>query len=545
MGLIQDVGEKLAQGFLSMDDLVLGKGLISEGLSQLGLTGRTLAGTAVASANLAVRAVHGGVQAGAKTAAATAAALEDYVPGAGMARALARRLDEESAAGAEEASRLASHAVELTGGQPPRNPLTGEEWLTKSTPRGYSWSELAADTAVGSLGRLATLPLTLGLEAAAAMASSRAGRAAVDSALAGTGTMLEVLPGDDNDNTRLDTGEISEALMALTAGSGDSASRGAVALGEAAVRFSMGDSRMLRQAIEGAIEEMRRIAGHTEMSDLLPAVPISAALRQRARRVVEHAPEKLLQALERGPGGEAPATQTVLSAMLDDADNLRVFATEYPLALALMGTQAGIFLTAGMADAAEVESYLQDDGDGDGDDDDDATTARPSSATQLENILGQAPDGAYGGTAVGLAQDTAFLYASEVLGRDKALERTERLHGRDARERLEDDLSLDLDILRAEPGEERDALIRDHVAASGERALTRQRDSCQEQLAALEAFAGTLYGYRPKVFAERRDVLRTFLSLTHQHLALRGAEDGRAATAKARESFGRWLETVA
>ncbi len=541
MGLMQDIGGRFAQSFLSMDDLVLGQGLISEGMSQLGLTGRSLAGAAAVSANLAARAVHGGVQAGAKTAAATAAALEDYVPGAGMARALARRLDEEATAGAEEASRLASHAVELTGGQPPRNPLTGEEWLTKRAPRGYSWSELAADTAVGSLGRLAALPRTLGREAAAAMAASRAGRAAVDSALAGTGIMLEALPGNDNDNdnTRLDTGEISEALMALTAGSGDSASRGAVALGEAAVRFSMGDSRMLRQAIEGAIEEMRRIAGHTEMSDLLPAVPISAALRQRARRVVEHAPEKLLQALERGPSGEAPATQTVLSAMLDDADNLRVFATEYPLALALMGTQAGIFLTAGMADAAEVESYLQDDGDGD------ATTARPSSATQLENILGQAPDGAYGGTAVGLAQDTAFLYASEVLGRDKALERTERLHGRDARERLEDDLSLDLDILRAEPGEERDALIRDHDAASGERALTRQRDSCQEQLAALEAFAGTLYGYRPKVFAERRDVLRTFLSLTHQHLALRGAEDGRAATAKARESFGRWLETVA
>ena len=157
MGLIQDVGGKLVQSFLSMDDLVLGQGLVSEGLSQLMLSGRSVAGSVVVGSNVAARTVHAGIQAGAKTAKATAEVFDGIVPGAAMAASLAQRLDDEAGAAAEEASKLAAHAVELTGGERPRNPLTNEQWLSKSAPRGYGWGELAADTAFGSFGRLARI----------------------------------------------------------------------------------------------------------------------------------------------------------------------------------------------------------------------------------------------------------------------------------------------------------------------------------------------------------------------------------------------------
>ena len=98
MGLIQDVGGKLVQSFLSLDDLVLGQGLISEGLSQLGLSGRSVAGSALGSANVAVRSVHATIQVGAKTARATAAVFEGFVPGAGLARSMAERMDGEATA---------------------------------------------------------------------------------------------------------------------------------------------------------------------------------------------------------------------------------------------------------------------------------------------------------------------------------------------------------------------------------------------------------------------------------------------------------------
>ncbi len=100
------------------------------------------------SANVAARPVHAGVQVGAKTAGMAARAVEGLVPGAGLARSLAERLDEQATEAAARASRLANHAVELTGGELPRSPLNKEKWMAKGTPRGYSWGEIArAETA--------------------------------------------------------------------------------------------------------------------------------------------------------------------------------------------------------------------------------------------------------------------------------------------------------------------------------------------------------------------------------------------------------------
>ncbi len=533
MGLLQDIGGKLAQSFLSMEDLVLGQGLVSEGRSQLGLTGRSLAGGAAVSANLAARAVHAGIQAGAKTAGAAAAALEGFVPGAGLARSLAERVDHQARAAAQAASLLATQAVEMTGGEVPRSPLNNEKWISKGAPRGYSWGEIAADTAVDSFGRLAALPLRAGIDALVTAASSGTGRMAVDSALKGAGMMFDLLPGTRS--TRLDTGELRESLMAVTTSSGDSAARNVLGLAEATVRLSLGDTRKLRQSLNEAIEAMRLLAEHQDLDDLLPAVPISAMLKERARNVVDHAPTKLLKALERGSGGEAPAPGSILSALLDDAENLMVFATDYPLALALMAANTTLLMTAGMADVNEVESYVEDE----------TEKSRPWSVSQIEAYVGSAPEGALFEATVRAAQDTAFAYSSEILEREKALERAQRLFGKAARERLEDDVSLDLEILRARDDDERDRKIRQHIAAAEESTLRRQLDSCQEQLEALEAFTGSLFEYQPKNIAERKHALRAFLSLANQDLALRGTgESARTERLAAKAGFDQWLDSA-
>ena len=533
MGLIQDVGGRLVQSFLSLDDLVLGQGLFSEGLSQFKLSGRSVAGSMAVGSNVAARTVHAGIQVGAKTAKATASALEGLVPGAALARSLAERVDEEAAAAGEEASRLAAHAVELAGGDLPRSPLNQQAWLSKGMPRGYGWSDLAADTAVGTVGRLATMPLTLGIDSLMQMASTRGGRMLVDSSLKSVGMMLEMTPGTSS--TQLDTGDLRESLMAVTASSGDSAVRNCVALAEASARLAFGDTRKLHATLDEAIDQMRLLAAHGELGDLLPAVPISGTLRARARRIVDHAPAKFLAAIDRGEDGAAPTPAAVLAAVLADADHLRVFATEYPLVMSLMGTNASLFLTAGMVDVNEIEAYVQ------ADDDD---RSRPWSATQLEAYVGKAPQGTFFEATVRAAQDAAFTYSSDVLGREKALARAERLYGRAVRERLADDISLDGDVL-ASAGEARDARIREHIAGADDAAdLTRCRDRCQEQLESLDAFTDSLYDYQPKNIAERKEILRTFLSLVNQDLALRDAEDAaRAERLAAKSGFDAWVDS--
>lgn len=513
MGLLQDVAGKVAQSFLTLDDLVLGQGLVAEGFSQVGLTGRTVAGSLVGTANVAARTVHAGVQVGAKTAKMTAGALEGLIPGAGLARSMAERLDVRAGEAAADAAQLAARAVEMTGGWMPRSPLNQERWMAKDAPRGYTWGEIAADTAVDSYGRLARLPFDAGVDAMMRMASTGAGRMAIDSAFKGVGMMLDMMPGTSS--TQLDSGEIRESLMAVTSSSGDAAARNVLGLAEAAVRLAMGDTRKLRQSLSEAIQAMRLLADHQELDDLMPAMPISSMLRRRARNVVDHAPNKLLEALERGPEGQAPTPGAVLSAMLEDAGNLMVFATDYPMALSLMALNTSLSMAAGMVDASEVEAYVQAE----------TEKSRPWSVTQIEAYLGKAPEGQLITAAANAAQDSAFLYSSEALGREKALARAERLFGRTARERLENDVSLDLGILQAKEGEERDRKIRQHIAATGDDALMRQREDCQEQLESLSAFTGSLFEYRPKNVATRQRVLETFLSLSGQSLALRGTED--------------------
>jgi hypothetical protein len=532
---IADVGGKLASSFLTLDDLVAGQGVVGGGLAQIRQAGRLGAGSVLASSNLAARTFQLGVQAGAKTARLTAEAFEGVVPGAGAARKLAEKVDAQAAAAAEEASMLTARCVEMTGGASaaPRNPLTGERWVSKECPPGYTWAELTADTVVGPFGRIAMLPLTMGMDTASAAAATGAGRMTMGATVQAVNGLLDL----GSASSKLDRAELRDALMAVSSTTGNAVARDFVAIAEAAGRFTLGDARRLLRGMREGLEELRLIAAHDEMDELLPALPVSATLRRRARKIVDNPPKKFLAAIAERP----VRFGKVLRSLIEDAEPLRLFLVNYPQVVTLLGANTTMVLAAGLLDVGEIEDYVRDDG----------GKGTPWSAVGFEDWVGQAVLGKrdprlgyYPECAVRYARDVSFLYASEVLGRDKALARVDRLYGKDARDRAAADVSLYRDVLDAEAGEAREERIRDFIADAED--LIDCRDKGQEQLAALEDFAALPFQYVPEQAGERIAILRYFLSRTGQELALQveGADAGRrdAGRQEAQQAFAKWVD---
>ncbi len=541
MSLFKEVATKAAQSFLSLDDVVLGQGVLSSSLGQLGQAGRSLAGSVALSSNVAARAVCVGVQVGAKTARVTAGALQGWVPGAGLASRLAQQLDQQAARVGAEAAQLATHGVELAAPEPadgegssPRNPLTGEQWLAKGLPSGYGWRQLAADTAVDSWGRLALLPAAFGLDALRVAAASRPGRLASETTSKVAHRALDTLPGQAA--SQLDTEDLRQSLLALAGASGGASLRQVLAFGEAGWRLLFGDTRRLRRVINEGLDEMALLAGHGELEDLLPLLPLSRTLRESAQQVVDNPPRLFLAAL----AGADPGA--LLTALVDDAKPLRIFAIYYPQALSLLSAHAGLAVSAGLGDVSEIEAYVRGDSD-----------RRPASAAQLEAHVGKAlvgealgrqssTRGAFPRSAVRLAQEVVFLYASQVLGRQRALERSERLHGVEVRQRLAADPSLRDEISAADAGVAGERAIRAHIASSSSGRLNQERRNAERQLASLEAFSDLLLKFPPSLVERRLKALRTFLSLAHQRLALADQVKPGAARRAAFAGFSAWVD---
>jgi len=545
MSWIQDV-QKLAQTFLTLDDLVFGQELISESLSQVELAGRQAVGSVVVGSNVAARTFQVGMQAGAKATKVAAQSVEGFVPGAGTVRAFAERVDHGATEAAEEASRLASYGVELARGgarRPPANPVTGDPWLAKSAPREMTLGALLAETATGPLARIAALPFYLGADGFRAAAATRAGGLVQDAGYQGTNLLMDLLPGTGS--TSLDTIELRELLAAVASGAGEATGRDASGFLAAAVHLAAGDGQRLRRAIEEGVLKMRLLAEQPEVEEILPGLPLNKTVRRLAREIAQKPPKRLAAAL--GTESYAGRFSAILAAFLEDFDATRTFAVNYPIVLSALSTGSGALLGAGLYDAGEIERYVRsDDGESGG------GAARPWSVTDLETFVGQqtvadeddpdAVEGLFPASTVWLAQDVSFSYSSHVLGRQKALERMERIFGDEVRERVEADLSLDSDVMGAARGSDRDGKVRDWIAAVREETeLCRLRDRCGEQLESLQSFAASPFTYRPRQVEGRIEVLSTFLSLTGQQLAL-ASDDGVASRVEARQRFADWAD---
>lgn len=547
MSWIEDV-QKLAQKFLTLDDLVFGQELVSESLSQVELAGRQAVGSVVVGSNVAARTFQIGMQAGAKATKVAAQSVEGFVPGAGTVRAFAERVDHSATEAAEEASRLASYAVELARGgerRPPANPVTGDPWLAKSAPREMTLGGLLAETTTGPLARIAALPFYLGADGFRIAAASRAGGLVQGAGYQGTNMLMDLLPGTGS--TSLDTIELRELLAAVASGAGEATGRDASGFLAAAFHLAAGDGQRLRRAIEEGVEKMRLLAEQPEVEEILPGLPLNKTVRRLAREIADTPPRRLTAALAIESYTER--FSAILAAFLNDFDATRTFAVNYPIVLSALSTSSGALLGAGLYDAGEIERYVRsDDGQSGG-------MARPWSVTDLETFVGQqavcdeddpdAVEGLFPSSVVWLAQDVSFGYSSHVLGRQKALERLERIFGDEVRERVEADPSLDSDVIRARRGSDRDAKVRDWVAAVRDVAeLCRLRDRCVEQLESLQSFAAMPFVYVPDQVKERIEVLSTFLSLTGQRLAL-ASDEGVASRAEARKRFAEWAESAA
>lgn len=287
--------------------------------------GRYAAGSIVASANFAAQAASLGVRTGAAAAGALATAAGG-VPGAGLVRKMAEAVEREAAAAEEQASLRASASV---------------DGLANRLGDGRSeWVELAADTAAAPLSGLAAVAAAMGVEAFNSAASTRPGRAALDAVVR---------------NARGDAGAQRESLVAVASDSGAAAIRGGFSVAETAVRLAFSDTRRLRRAIAGGVDQMRLLADAGEMHDLLPVPAVDEEVRARARRVVERAPARLLAALEE----PSPRIGETLAAMLDDAEPLRVFVVAYSQVATLVVTRVSRLLIAGSLSFSDVEAFLE------------------------------------------------------------------------------------------------------------------------------------------------------------------------------------------
>jgi hypothetical protein len=546
--LLGEVGKRFGQAFLSLDDLVAGQSLVSGGLDQAAQVGRVAMGAAALSTQLAVRSMLLGVQVGAKAARASAASLRGLpgsgLLGLGLTEEWARRLDERATGAGAESSRLAAWSAELMGGEAaaPRNPLTREPWLAQGAPPAYSWPELAADTALGPLWRSAVLPAAAGADAACLAAGTRPARWTWRLARRGANALLDLWPGGGRAEGagRSRNAELRDAFAALVSGSGLRVPEAVAAFTEANARLAFGDLRQVRDALPKALEELASVAASGGDRGGRMTGWTTGFFRRYARFVSDRAPAGLAVAL--GREHRLSDSAPVLGALLGDATELAVFATGYPGFVALAALDDGMLLTVGLTDVGRVEPWVREDG-VEGRRSGDAGAAgparrasRPELVALCEEILGRPGEGVapsfHPEPTVHLAQDVAFGYSRDALGREPALDRIERLFGRQARERLEADVSLEPDFLAGDSNETRWRLLQrrvDDLAGAGD--LPRTRDLCVAQLDSLQRFTRLPWVYVPRQVRRRIELLRDFLSLANQDLALRSAETA-AATAE-------------
>ncbi len=315
----------------------------------LGRLGRLAVGSAVASASLATRGIHLGVRAGARVASSAAAKVEGTVPGAGMARRLAATVDEQTTAAAEASRRLAAEGMERMNGVG----AVGDPEVPAAGMNGNrSWTELAADTAIGPLGHVAGLTVALGAdvlrEAAGTRPSKRVLEAGIERLRTRTGA------GDGH----FETGEQRDSLVAVATDSGAAAMRETFGLAEAMARMAFSDTRRMRRILEHGLEEMRHLASSAQMQDLLPTPILGEPVLERARLIVDRQPRRLLRALEDSNGSSADFA-TIAEAALADVENLRVFFVLYPQVMALAGTDVVKLLLAGSLSFTELEAFLE------------------------------------------------------------------------------------------------------------------------------------------------------------------------------------------
>lgn len=500
---------KLAQSFLTLDDLVLGQSLIGGGLSQVGRVGLSTSGPSIAL-NVASRFICLGAQVASR-------AVEIPLPG--EAGALAGKMGSQAKALGERCSNLAVQGIEIAGGRKPQNPITKEEWLNKRATPGYTPGELAADTVFGTLQDLTMMPISMGMDTLCMSSKWRATeqvRKAVDAT-------IDKVPGGSK---LVDRVGLRQGLAALALESGVPLAQTGGALTDAAARLAFSDTRALRAEMSKGLARARLLAENSQ-----PA--ISSRLRDSAKKLVHHPPTAFMAALERGPNGKTPSPIAILRAIIKDWRALSIFTTMYPQMMGLLGADLMTTLVGGPPGTQSLKANGETNHDG-----------TRTSFTLIDSLVGSAitEDGEtplFSRATVYLAQDLSYLAHRDKHSREAALERSERLFGELVQERIASDISLNADLMVAD-GLPQSVTLRNYIAGIQDgTVLSRQIDHCAERLALLESMEVSARITMADSLTDRIDALRLFTSLASCDLALRGSQPS-GANSQAKTHFLAW-----
>ena len=500
---------KLAQSFLTLDDLVLGQSLIGGGLSQVGRVGFSASGPSIAL-NVASRFICLGAQVASR-------AVEIPLPG--EAGALAGKMGNQAKALGERCSNLAVQGIELAGGRRPQNPITKEEWLNKRATPGYTPRELAADTVFGTLQDLTTMPITVGMDTLHISSKSRTS----DRVLKAVNAPIDKVPGGSK---LVDRRGLRKGLAALALETGIPFAQTGGAFTDAAARLAFSDTRALRTELSKGLARARLLAENSQ-----PA--IGSRLRDSAKKLVHHPPTAFLAALERGPNGNAPSPFAILRAMIKDWRALSIFSTMYPQMMGLMGTNLMTVLVGGPLGKRVSKA-----------DNGSNHHGTPTTFTVIDSLVGSAitendETPLFSRATVYLAQDLSFLLHRDQHSREAALEKSERLFGKPVRDRIASDISLNADLMMAD-GLPQTTTLRNYIAGiQNGNVLSRQIDHCAERLALLDCMEVSAKLTMADSLTNRIDALRLFTSLASCDLAFRGCPPNDA-NSQAKNDFLAW-----
>ena len=511
MSMIDDAS-KLAQSFLTLDDLVLAQSLVAGGVNQLGRVGVSTTGPSVAL-NVAARAVCLGAQVSSRSAEKAVDVVSDFIPMAEETKAIASKLGDKAKALGQRCSTLAGHGIELAGGKKALNPFTKHRWLAKEAPLGYTSGELAADTTFGTLQSLAMMPLSVGIDLVRSSTGGEMGASlhkVVDSSF-GIGAPPEEAGTIDSKNLR-------EGLVALAMGSGVPVMQSTLSLIEAVARLALSDRRALRRALSEGVQQARLLANKS-LVEGRPDMPISLKLRQRAKVVAENEPKAFIAALENDADGKAPKLSAIMSAMVKDSRKVVTFFTVYPQVLGLLSSDLSVLLANSLAEMSGGKSKI------------DKEALETSSAfTLLETVVGGAvmeneSMPLFPRATVSLAQDLSYTACRDLLGNEAALDRAEHLFGKEVAERLANDVSLNIAIMTLEDRRSREKALRAAIKETDAEALSRQIDLCAQRLAELESTEAHDALMMTGLLNGRVEVLQAFNSLATSDLGLRGVKE--------------------
>jgi hypothetical protein len=527
----QQKSRQIALSFVNMDDVVVARELSGNGMSILGLVGRSIVGTAVISGGLAARAALFGAQVAAKSARAATAAAKGVVPGADAAEEAMYQLDQRLGAGAERASFVASRGVEIgkENDLPPTDPILGDPWLGKRLDPGATWNTVLADSA-GDLSSLAALPLTLTTAtvegAIASPAGQRVGKMVWDS----VSSMIDSTTGTVKTGDAADRAETRAMILTMGATPLWLAFQDGVDLCEGLSRAALGDTRRLRTVLDRLIERL-------EASDAGAAA---------------QTPARLLAALDAHEAIELKAVLDIGGALVEDSTKLAKLGAIYSTLLTrLVDGSVRSAIDAGSKVQA-IEAWIKVDDERRAAGLGGADTPRPAMLERLETIASAgttpSPNRArafFAASTIDLARDMVFSYSIDALGREAALARIERLFGREVRERIADDCSLRDDVIDA--GRERDrrigAIVVD-LLRRGRARLRQARDHAAARLATLTANSrdNLIERLIPLRVAERAAVLRRFVAMADTANALDGIPSEERSRERVVARFHAWVD---